>query len=81
MTNTYLPAKRGVCAVGKEAEVLCDGFVKIHKLSNQAPMTTEAHMKKKRNNPTAMKKQKHREKQTSRKPKCCQQANAEQELT
>lgn len=26
-----------VCAEGKEAEVLCDGFVRIYKLSNQAP--------------------------------------------
>ncbi len=38
-------------------------------------------MKKKRNNLTAMKKQTHQAKQTSKKPKCYQQANAEQELT
>lgn len=38
-------------------------------------------MKKKKNTLTEMKKQKHPEKQTNKKPKCCQQANAEQELT
>ena len=38
-------------------------------------------MKKKMNNLTVMKKQTHQAKQTSKKPKCCQQANAEQELT
>lgn len=38
-------------------------------------------MKKKKNNLTVMKKQTHQEKQTNKKPKCYQRANAEQELT
>ena len=45
------------------------------------PAKKEAYTKKKKKNPTEKQKQKHQEKQTSKKPKCCQQANAEQELT
>lgn len=47
----------------------------------KAPTTKEAHMMKKKNSLTVMKKQTHQEKQTSRKPRWNQQANAEQELT
>jgi hypothetical protein len=69
----------GLC-VGKRSR----GFVRwvfFHAINKIKPPKKEADMMKKMNNLTVMKKQTHQVKQTSKKPKCCQQANAEQELT
>ena len=45
------------------------------------PPKKEAYTKKKKKNPTEKQKQKHLEKQTSKKPKRCQLTNAEREQT
>jgi hypothetical protein len=56
------------------------GFLSGFFVYKSAPKK-EASKKKKRNNPLGKQKQKHPEKRTSKKPKRCQQTNAEQELT